>query len=809
VLCCLHFGLLGANQTQQSCPQTANPVTAQGLKDYGKALRDCGQISKAIPIFERAVSKARQEHDSAAEADALMFLGSVQSMKFQYRAALESLEAGLALSEKIHDYSLAGRASGNIANLYSQLGDFLASEGESERAIAAFQKIAKPNDLLRTRLAKALLIHARVCFELKRSLQGYKDYEAALSLAQANHDILLQAAILDERGVALMTERKIDEAAAAFRQAIQLSQSRHDLDRLASEREHVAELEIQKEHPDFQMALRQIDEAFASSSSSFNSTPQYYPIDIRGRILLGSGNKSAALTEFNRAVTVASQWRRGAFPGDTTSTQTVAQLQQVYSDYTQLAAETALQNGDNQLAQKALAVLAENRAASLREQLQVVFQNNGRLTDEYFTKLAQLQAAQAEVTLGHNTKEDQARLLGIRLEISHIENRIGIQTERFVAVNEKNSGRNSLSNIQRSLSRNQVLISISLGKQRSYLWSVTAEKVNLSRLPGEEELTSKADLFASAIRTGRDASRYADGLTRALFAGLPADVWKRSEWLMVADGPLLTGIPFCALNDLSASSSPKPLIEDISLRFLPSELLLANRQTSALRKSFLGIGDPIYNQADARLVRASLPDARTLPESITLARLVGSEKEIRSAAKETKLAETILLTGPKATKTDMLSAFGHDPGIVHFAVHVVSPPGQPQEAALALSLKNGLPELLTPEVIASFHIPGSLVVLSGCASGQGKVLPGAGLVGLSRAWLLAGAAAVVVSSWPTPDDSGKFFSSFYGHFDQILSGDTAQRAALALRRAQLDMLRGSGYQTSPSFWGAFAVISKE
>jgi CHAT domain-containing protein len=99
--------------------------------------------------------------------------------------------------------------------------------------------------------------------------------------------------------------------------------------------------------------------------------------------------------------------------------------------------------------------------------------------------------------------------------------------------------------------------------------------------------------------------------------------------------------------------------------------------------------------------------------------------------------------------------------------------------------------------------------LSGCSSGQGKVLPGVGLVGLSRAWLLAGASAVVVSSWPTPDDSGKFFASFYRHFHEIHSGYTAQRAALALRRTEVDMLNGSGYQTSPSFWGAFAVISKE
>jgi CHAT domain-containing protein len=141
---------------------------------------------------------------------------------------------------------------------------------------------------------------------------------------------------------------------------------------------------------------------------------------------------------------------------------------------------------------------------------------------------------------------------------------------------------------------------------------------------------------------------------------------------------------------------------------------------------------------------------------------------------------------------------------------VVSPPGQPQQAALALSLtKDNVAELLTPEVIAAYRVPGSLVVLSGCASEQGKTLPSAGLLGLSRAWLLAGAAAVLVSSWPTPDDSGQFFSVFYRYFQMIKSGPLALRAAIALKQTQLEMQRGSGYRSSPSFWAAYSIISKE
>jgi CHAT domain-containing protein len=100
-------------------------------------------------------------------------------------------------------------------------------------------------------------------------------------------------------------------------------------------------------------------------------------------------------------------------------------------------------------------------------------------------------------------------------------------------------------------------------------------------------------------------------------------------------------------------------------------------------------------------------------------------------------------------------------------------------------------------------------VLSGCASGQGKKLPGAGLVGLSRAWLLAGAAAVIVSAWPTPDDSGRFFSAFYRHFQNTSAASLAQRAAVSLRDAQLEMQKSSGYSSSPSLWAAYSIISKE
>jgi CHAT domain-containing protein len=626
-----------------------------------------------------------------------------------------------------------------------------------------------------------------------------------VNLAQEVGDRSLEALLWDTRGAELMREGKEDEAASSLQRAMDLFTVNRDQDHLAVAKEQLAELELHQPHGDMTRALSLIDEAFSAHSGAFKIHAPYYPIHVRAQILLRLGRKDEALSEFLRAVDAADSWRAGALPGDITNSQTVATLQDVYADYAHLAAELSLERHDSLLAEKALEVLAENRAASLREQLRLAYSANLKLPDEYYLKLSQLQAAQASVTLGQNSPNAVARLAQLRSEISNLENQIGLKPEKFLTESEKIRRRNSLRDIQHTLGQEQVLLSISLGHSESFLWTVTGEDVNLIRIPAESEVQQRATAFANAVRAGGNSQGLGAEFSRTLFSGLPKKVSDRREWLLVADGPLLSGIPFCSLNFDKGS----PLGTSHSIRFLPSELLLLEHPKSAVKGEFLGIADPIYNAADSRLPRNRNADAKTVTPAISLARLAGSEREIKTAATQSGAPNQVLLTGKKATPDDLRTALSDDPALVHFAVHVVSPPNQPQQAALALSMKDGIPELLTPEVVSSFHAPGSLVVLSGCSSGQGKFLPGAGLMGLSRAWLLAGADAVIVSNWPTPDDSGKFFSSFYSHLKELRSGSTAQRAALALSQTQTDMLHGTGYQTSPSFWGAFAVISKE
>jgi len=81
--------------------------------------------------------------------------------------------------------------------------------------------------------------------------------------------------------------------------------------------------------------------------------------------------------------------------------------------------------------------------------------------------------------------------------------------------------------------------------------------------------------------------------------------------------------------------------------------------------------------------------------------------------------------------------------------------------------------------------------MNGCASGNAAVLPGEGLMGLTRAWLAAGARAVIASHWPVPDHSGELFDTLYSSLTDVQGRRSFARA---LRQAQTACLRSEGWQ---------------
>ena len=231
----------------------------------------------------------------------------------------------------------------------------------------------------------------------------------------------------------------------------------------------------------------------------------------------------------------------------------------------------------------------------------------------------------------------------------------------------------------------------------------------------------------------------------------------------------------------------------------------------------LAAGDPIYNRADPRAWRPAIAGVSWFrsngPEvaAAQLNRLAGSREEVEGAAAAWREAggTARVLVGKDVTAAQIRNALAANPRVIHLATHVV-PGSKPGQALLALGLnQTGEFEVWTPQDIAGLRVAGALVVLSGCHSAQGDPVAGADLLGLGRAWLRAGASAVVLTSWPVEDEQGRMWKTFYGELpvQEQRFGPGARAAAVALQRAQGEMGRATEW-ADPRRWAGVQVVGR-
>jgi CHAT domain-containing protein len=175
-------------------------------------------------------------------------------------------------------------------------------------------------------------------------------------------------------------------------------------------------------------------------------------------------------------------------------------------------------------------------------------------------------------------------------------------------------------------------------------------------------------------------------------------------------------------------------------------------------------------------------------------------------------AEQILAVAPRASnlraldfKANLATALGgelHKYRYVHFATHGYIDSEKPALSAIVLSLvdERGEPQdgLLKTQEIYNLNLPAELVVLSACRTGLGKEIKGEGLVGLTRGFMYAGAARIIVSLWNVSDKgTADLMSRLYK--GMIKDG---LRPTAALRAAQLEVWKQRRWQ-SPYYWAAF------
>ncbi len=190
----------------------------------------------------------------------------------------------------------------------------------------------------------------------------------------------------------------------------------------------------------------------------------------------------------------------------------------------------------------------------------------------------------------------------------------------------------------------------------------------------------------------------------------------------------------------------------------------------------LVLGDPVTHLA-------RLPAARGEAEAV--ARLLGVEP----------------LLGEQATEAALFAAAPRT-SLLHIAAHGTYVPESPLFSAIQLA-EGGDHDgsLHVHEVWDRLDLKNvRLVVLSACDTAAGEPTRGDEIVGLTQAFLVAGAPAVIATLWPVDDEaSARLMTAFYRLFQQ---GETA---AAALRAAQRSMMADPA-TAAPYYWAGYTLV---
>lgn len=323
----------------------------------------------------------------------------------------------------------------------------------------------------------------------------------------------------------------------------------------------------------------------------------------------------------------------------------------------------------------------------------------------------------------------------------------------------------------------------------------SAERMNISRVAIDGWLSefrncTNPDNLRSAHKRDSTFQRI-EQLGRLLYGQLIAPI---SE--LISNARLIYFIPDETLN-LLPFSALKPtdshyLIERFAVCTMPSAAILQERLRNELLKS-----------------GASSRGQKVLAVGLNSGRLRYAEKEARLVA--TMQTESESLIGLEATEMKLREKFLELYQVLLLSTHGQIVEKKPYHSYLLLKKDSSAvqePEndgfLMVHEIqrLKLRHL--DLVYLSACETASGKLYRGEGMIGMQRAFMVAGARTVIANLWQIDDKTATSLTiDFFRHW---LTGDYSK--AEALRRAQINMInwlkRRAMYRRKPHpyFWAA-------
>uniref|UniRef100_A0A673K3A1 Tetratricopeptide repeat protein 28 n=1 Tax=Sinocyclocheilus rhinocerous TaxID=307959 RepID=A0A673K3A1_9TELE len=758
---------------------------AQAYGELGSLHSQLGNYEQAISCLERQLAIARDTQDRLLEGDASCGLGTVYQLMGEHDTALEFHQLDLQIAEETGSGSCQGRAYGNLGLTYESLGNFERAVVYQEQHLSI---AAQTNDLVAKTLAYSSL--GRTHHALQNYSQSVMYLQEGLRLAEQLGRREDEAKIRHRLGLSLWASGNLEESQHQLYRASALFET------IRHEAQHST---------DYKLSL------FDLQTSSYQALQ---------RVLVSLGHHDEALA-------VAERGRTRAFADLLVERQTG---QQDSDPYTPVTVEHIL---DTVNGQRALVLYFSLAAGYLYSWLLAPGSGILKFHEVYLGEGAsdggtsdfqegsggsvpagggcggsslEQHIANAREALGVDSYYSRA------CSSSETESEAGdLLDQQFEELNNKLNSVTDPTGFLRMVSRNN-LFNRSCQSMTS-LFSNTVSPV--------KEGSSSLSCRASALSKPPLRALY-DLLIAPMEGGLmhsSGPVGRHRQLVLVLEGELYL-IPFALLKGSSSNEYLNMQNINFTLTVLAHKLTLFLSLQVHPRRS----GPVVCNGGSSMAAVVGNP---RLPPSVMDRWLWGP---MPTAEEEAHMVADLLgcqpLAGPAATKERVMSALTQAE-CAHFATHIswklaalVLTPSQdpiksnytipeslrvPDDASDAESICDSPPLqefLLTAADILDLRLPTKLIVLGSYQESDSKVTAD-GVVGLTRAFLAAGAQCVLVSLWPVPVTASKMF--IHAFYSALLNGTKAS-AALA---DAMKTVQSSKQFSHPSNWAGFMLIGSD
>jgi CHAT domain-containing protein len=736
------------NEATRLCDTSAASSCGYVLQARGLLASERNRSQSAERLFESSLAFARSHGDSFLESDSLLNLGYESLAQGHFDEAIDRSEAAYQIAKAIDAQILELITQGNIGWAYYKLGD-------SEKALGLFLDAEK--------------------------------------VASGLGDLYEQGIWLTDVGYVYMGARNVDLAEKSLRQALEVEQRANSKEDIYNALRALARLALQTN--DLANASQYAQRAVEIARQDGNHLDELYPMLVQGQIAARRGDGAAAETIFRKVerdkiCPVFLKW------------EAEHSLARLYED------ENRPDSADREY-RAALATFEAARDDVRHEDSQLSFLTNAsRIYDDYVHFLVV------------RAKMDDALRWADYSRARTLAEGLGLLARGA------STGPPPLNPQQIARRAEGTVLFYWLGEKQSFLWAITPRKTSLFTLPPGSEIEAVVERYRKALGGPQDVLESADQNGRWLYRTLIAP----AQALLKTDAKVFV-IPDGTLNNLNFETLlvSGPTLSDKKLHYWIEDVTIAN--ASSLR--VLGAARAGKDKSIEKRDRGLLLVGNSVAPNDKYPELPKAAAQMESVARHFPAAEQRIITREQATPAAYLASSPERFSYIHFVAHGTASRLSPLDSAIVLSKivlsktvqsKSVLSKSVRSMSVLSKTAPSEgnaeddsfklyardiirrplrahLVTISACYGAGERAYSGEGLVGLSWAFLRAGAHNVVAALWEATDASTEqLMNKFYDELGKGAGPDAA------LRAAKLSLLRGGGFH-NPFYWAPFQLYA--